>query len=197
MPKIILIIIIGFCTFVYGAYIPIKAELGQYLIRDAWNKSITTKQPIYPWKWSDTYPVLRLESKKHKQDLIVLAGDTGNVLAFGPGLSSSTINTEQSSTWMISAHRDTHFAFLKDIEVGDMFTTTTKDNKIQKFQVSIIEIIDSNNQEIDINDDQLELKLVTCYPLDAIIAGGPLRLVVTAEKLVETKNLIATNNKFL
>ena len=98
---------------------------------------------------------------------------------------------------MISAHRDTHFAFLKDIEVGDMFTTTTKDNKIQKFQVSIIEIIDSSNQEIDINDDQLELKLVTCYPFDAIIAGGPLRLVVTAEKLVETKNLIATNNKFL
>ena len=94
--------LIGLATFAYGAYIPIKAELAQYLIHRAWVESIATGEQVKPWGWADMHPVLRLQSENHNQDLIVLAGDTGNVLAFGPGLSRSEerrVGKECRSRW--------------------------------------------------------------------------------------------------
>ena len=46
--------------------------------------------------------------------------------------------------------------------------------------VSDIKIIDSTKQDISIHSKQDELKLITCYPFDALVARGPLRYVVTA-----------------
>lgn len=171
--------LIGLASFVYGAYIPIKAELAQYLIHRAWNESIDTGKQIKPWGWADMHPVLRLQSAKHNQDLIVLSGDTGNVLAFGPGLSSETPYLDDSSSLLISAHRDTHFAFLENVAIGDTFTATAKNNK-RSYQVSSIEIVDTTKQDIEIIDNQSQLKLITCYPFNAVVAGGSLRYVVSA-----------------
>jgi sortase A len=173
--------LIGLASFVYGAYIPIKAELAQYLIHRAWDESIDTGTQIKPWGWADMHPVLRLQSENHNQDLIVLAGDTGNVLAFGPGLSGETPYLDDSSSLLISAHRDTHFSFLQDITIGDKFTTTAADNTDQSYQVSSIEIIDTAKQDIYIQDNQPQLILVTCYPFNAVVAGGTLRYVVISK----------------
>ena len=184
---ITLIAVIGLTSFAYGAYIPIKAELAQLLIHRSWSESIATGEGVKPWPWADMHPVLRLQSEKHDQDLIVLSGDTGNVLAFGPGLSGETPNLDNTSSLMISAHRDTHFAFLKDVNIGDRFITTSDDNRKVAYQVSTIEIIDTTTQDIHITDSKTELILVTCYPFDAIVAGGPLRYVVSAN-LVKLKD---------
>ena len=54
------------------------------------------------------------------------------------------------------------------------------DNNDYTYEVSNIKIIDSDKNDIIINDNQSELKLVTCYPFNALIAGGSLRYVVTA-----------------
>ena len=170
----------GLTSFAYGAYLPVKAELSQLLIRHAWEKSIDTGAPVKPWDWADMHPIMRLQSEKHQQDLIVLAGDTGNVLAFAPGLSSITSQNNPSSTWLVSGHRDTHFTFLKDIAIGDLITTTQLDKKRRSFKITDIDVIDISKQKISISDHQSELKLVTCFPFDAIVSGGSLRYVVTA-----------------
>ena len=177
--------LIGLATFAYGAYIPIKAELAQYLIHRAWVESIATGEQVKPWGWADMHPVLRLQSTKHNQDLIVLAGDTGNVLAFGPGLSSETPYQDDSSSLLISAHRDTHFAFLEHVALGDGFVLNDSNNNQQTFKVSNIEIIDSDKHNIELIDNQAQLKLITCYPFDAVTAGGSLRYVVTAKEVNE------------
>jgi len=176
---------IGLAAFVYGAYIPIKAELAQYLIHKAWDESITTGEEVKPWGWLDTHPVLRLQSKKHNQDLIVLSGDTGNVLAFGPGLSSDTPYDGGGVSLVVSAHRDTHFSFLQRVAIGDEFIVTTTNNKIV-YQVSAIEIIDTSKQDVAISNHQFELILVTCYPFGMAVAGGLLRYVVTARVVNES-----------
>ena len=72
---------------------PIKAQLSQLLIRHAWHESTYSGEYVKPWSWADTYPVMRLQAPSQEEDLIVLAGDTGNVLAFGPGLSRLTPHT--------------------------------------------------------------------------------------------------------
>ena len=172
--------LIGLATFAYGAYIPIKAELAQLLIHRAWDESVETGEQVKPWGWADMHPVLRLQSTQHDQDLIVLSGDTGNVLAFGPGLSNDTPYIARPSSMMISGHRDTHFDFLEYIEFGDEIIITTIDNTRQAFRVSNIEVIDTVNQDITLTDNLIELKLVTCFPFNAVTAGGSLRYVVTA-----------------
>jgi len=125
-------------------------------------------------------------STKHDQDLIVLSGDTGNVLAFGPGYNVETNYPGHNGTTLISGHRDTHFRFLQEISIGDEFKLDSiLDNNDYIYEVSNIKIIDSDQQDISTSNNQSELKLVTCYPFNALIAGGSLRYVVTAALVLD------------
>ena len=180
---ILLIVFLGLSFFAYGAYIPAKAVLAQYLINDAWNDSIRSGESHKPWKWADMHPVMKLSSDKHNQELIVLSGDKGNSLAFAPGYNLNSYMPNQGGTTLISAHRDTHFEFLKDVSINDVFELTDRNNITSSFEVSDIKVIDATKQDIAIHSNQDELKLITCYPFDALVARGPLRLVVTAKMI--------------
>ena len=89
----------------------------------------------------------------------------------------------QGGTTVISAHRDTHFEFLQDISVSDVFELTDRNNETTSYEVSDIKIIDATKQDIAVHSDRAELKLITCYPFDALVARGPLRYVVTAKMI--------------
>ena len=182
MKRLMLVLAaLGVSFFAYGAYIPAKAVLAQYLINDAWNDSIRSGESQKPWRWADMHPVMKLSSEKHKQELIVLSGDKGNSLAFAPGHNLSSYMPNQGGTTVISAHRDTHFEFLQDVSISDIFELTDRNNKTMRYKVSDIKIIDSTKQDISIHSNKDELKLITCYPFDALVARGPLRIVVTAK----------------
>ena len=184
MRKLVLLIIaLGLSFFAYGAYIPAKAVLAQYLINDAWNDSISSGENHKPWKWADMHPVMKLSSDKHNQELIILSGDKGYSLAFAPGHNLFSYMPNQGGTTVISAHRDTHFEFLQDVSISDVFELTDRNNKTSSYEVRDIKIIDATKQDIAIHSDQDELKLITCYPFDAIVARGPLRYVITASMI--------------
>ena len=184
MRKLVLLIIaLGLSVFACGAYIPAKAVLAQYLINDAWNDSISSGENHKPWKWADMHPVMKLSSDKHNQELIVLSGDKGNSLAFAPGYNLFSYMPNHGGTTVISAHRDTHFEFLQDVSISDVFELTDRNNKTSSYEVRDIKIIDATKQDIAIHSDQDELKLITCYPFDAIVARGPLRYVITASMI--------------
>ena len=105
-----------------GLYIHAKAKLAQLLIARAWSASHHNTAPVPPWPWADTYPVARLTAPAHKIDLYVLAGDSGRSLAFGPGHMTRTPLPGATGNAVISAHRDTHFRFLKDLRNGEEHT---------------------------------------------------------------------------
>ena len=184
MKKLVfLIAAIGFSIFAYGAYIPAKAVLAQYLINDAWNDSIRTGEIQKPWGWADMHPVMKLSSIKHNKNLIVLSGDKGNSLAFAPGYNINSFKPGLGGTTIISAHRDTHFRFLEDVSLDDVFEVTDRNNKTTSYMVNDIRIIDSDQQDLAVHQNQAEIKLITCYPFDAPIAGGPQRYIVTAKMI--------------
>ena len=190
MNKSSLLALLGISTFVYGAYTPIKAEFAQYMIQSAWSVANKTSHQVKPWNWMDSHPVMRLKSARHNQDLIVLEGDTGNVLAFGPGRNIESNHPGNKGTTLISAHRDTQFSFLEDVVLGDRFEVDSIYSKNNyQYQVTDIKIIDSDKVDIAINNNQSELKLVTCYPFNALVSGGSLRYVVTA-LLINKKEII-------
>jgi len=174
---------LGFWQLGQGAYIPAKAWLAQELMLRAWTRMLSGESRVTPWPWADTWPVARLTARSGDVDLIVLAGGSGRTLAFGPGhLGASAMPGEVGNT-VIAGHRDTHFQFLKDVQAGEMLTLESGRGLEHSYEVISVEIVDSRKAGLSLDADTAMLSLVTCYPFDAIEAGGPLRYVVTARML--------------
>jgi len=127
MPRFVpplLLALIGLILFGQGAYIHAKALVAQVLLDRAFDKTIATGQATKPWSWADTWPVARIEVKRLHARAIVLAGSSGQALAFGPGHVERTADAGERGVAIYSAHRDTHFAFLQhDLSKGDDTTT--------------------------------------------------------------------------
>jgi sortase A len=169
-------------TFVQGTWIYGKALVAQMLLRHAWNEAQSGESRARPWPWADTWPVARLISPAHAVDLIVLEGATGETTAFGPGRIEGTARPGEAGNLGLAGHRDTHFAFLRDVEPGDALWLELPSGSQQRYEVSRSKIIDES--EVEALEAEGEwLTLVTCYPFDAPVSGGPLRYVVQAQRL--------------
>jgi len=171
---------LGFWQLGQGAYIPAKAWLAQELMQRAWLRAAVDDDRQVPWPWADTWPVARLSAKSGKVDLIVLSGGSGRTLAFGPGhLSASSMPGDPGNS-VIAGHRDTHFSFLRDIEIGESIMIERISGRRHLYKVIGIDVVDSRRGSLLLDTDAAILSLVTCYPFEAEEAGGPLRYVVTA-----------------
>ncbi len=163
-----------------GVYIHAKAMLAQALLQRAWERTMAGEEQVRPWPWADTWPVARLEAPGHNADMIVLDGASGRTLAFGPGQSHGFAPIGTPGPALISAHRDTHFSFLRDIAAGDILRLHTADGTIHAYRVAGTEIVDHRDATIPDDPFSSTVTLVTCYPFDALAAGGPLRFLVHA-----------------
>ena len=173
----------GFLSVGQGAYIPAKAWLAQELMLRAWSRMQSGETRVTPWPWADTWPIARFTAKSGDVDLIVLAGGSGRTLAFGPGHMSASAMPGEVGNAVIAGHRDTHFRFLKDVQVGEILKLESGRASEHSYEVIDIDIVDSRKGSLLLDTDVAMLSLVTCYPFDAIEAGGPLRYVVTARML--------------
>jgi len=164
-----------------GAWIHTKARLAQVLLTRAWARAGDGAQ-ARPWPWADTWPVARLEAPAHNVNLIVLEGAHGRTLAFGPGHLSSSAKVGDPGTAILTGHRDTHFRFLEGVRYGEELWIEMPGGLRHRFEVVETRVVDSRSTAINSAGDEAVLVLVTCYPFDAVIQGGPLRYVVTAVK---------------
>lgn len=174
---------LGFWQFGYGAYIPAKAWLAQELMQRAWVRTGAGEERATPWPWADTWPVARLTAKSQGADLIVLAGGSGRTLAFGPGHLSASALPGEVGNMIVAGHRDTHFQFLQKVEVGELLGVESARGQRHLYKVVGVDIVDSRRGVLVLDTDAAMLSLVTCYPFDALEAGGPLRYVVTARMM--------------
>jgi len=161
----------GLVLFSQGAYIHAKALLAQVLLERAFTDTIATGRPTKPWPWADTWPVARIEVKRLHANAIVLAGSSGQALAFGPGHVELTPDAGERGTAVYSAHRDTHFRFLRDIVVGDEIDVTRNDGKIFRYWADATSVVRFDASGIDPLGDGYELVLSTCWPFDALTPG--------------------------
>ncbi len=164
----------------HGFYIPVKAWLAQRLLERSWTAA-QAGQKVRPWPWADTRAVARLLVPRLQRSQILLAGAHGRSLAFGPGHVDGTTLPGRVGHSIISAHRDTHFAFLRNLRVGDLIVTETPAGRHRAFRVVDLRVMDTRRDELVHEPDADRLTLVTCYPFEALRAGGPLRYLVTAE----------------
>jgi sortase A len=177
---VVCLLTIGIWQLGEGSWIYAKAGLAQHLLQRAWSRTQAGEAGAKPWPWADTWPVARLIVPSQNVDQIVLEGAYGRTLAFGPGHIESAWPIGSSGTIILTGHRDTHFRFLQRLERDDVIELDTPTGHRRRYRVKETRIADSRSAAIEVEQDHSQLVLVTCYPFDAIQAGGPLRYVVTA-----------------
>jgi sortase A len=175
-----LLIAISITLFGQSAYIYAKAQVAQVLLERAFTQTLVTGHPVKAWSWADTRPVARLKIDRINAESIVLKGASGEALAFGPALLDETARIGERGTAVIAAHRDTHFAFLKDVQKGDVISVTRDDGLSFSYRVTGMRIADADQSGIDRHASGFHLVLSTCYPFEAITHGKQ-RYLVEAE----------------
>jgi sortase A len=156
-----------------------KAVVAQHLIKTAWQKSLTTNNIIKPWSWADTWPIMKLNLAGGETQY-VLYGMSGQALAFGPAHMTESALPGQGKDIVIAAHRDTHFSNLKDLVLGDTISLEDRHKNLYDYRIVSARVVDTRNELLYLDDSQENLRLITCYPFDALNPNGPLRYEIVA-----------------
>jgi sortase A len=179
IAAILALALAGLVMFGQGAYIHAKALLAQVLLERAFEEARASGHNVKPWSWADTWPIARIEVKRLHASAIVLAGSSGQALAFGPGHVELTPDAGERGVAVYSAHRDTHFRFLRDVAIGDEIVVTRSDGGVFRYRADSSSIVRFDASGIDPVTDRYELALTTCWPFDAV-TSGPTRYVLHA-----------------
>ncbi len=183
---LLLLGLVGLGILAWGSWIPLKGLLAQALLERAWAAGSATAAPR-PWPWADTRPVGRLRVPRLGVDLIILAGDSGRTLAFGPGLAAGSAPLDRTGTHLVSGHRDTHFSFLGALREDDRIELERPDGSRRRYRVSGTAVVDARTTAFGADSDRL--LLATCWPLETPVPGGSLRYLVTAAPLAPRASL--------
>lgn len=163
-----------------GAWIQAKALLAQVLIAQAWSRTLAGETKVKPWPWADTWPVAKLTVPRLGLERYVLAGADGSAMAFGPGHASGTALPGERGNSVIGGHRDTHLAFLREVKPGDILMIERPDGVRVSYRAASAEVVDRRDVWVMEQAGPARLTLITCYPFDALRAGGPRRYVLLA-----------------
>ncbi|MCP3669753.1 MAG: class GN sortase [Gammaproteobacteria bacterium] len=167
-----------------GAWLEAKARLAQLLLQQAWSQTLDGSRQVRPWPGADTWPLARMQVKRLGVDQIVLADASGRSMAFGPGHVVGTGELGGGGNSAISGHRDTHFRFLQQLQTGDQLQLTLRDGVMHGYQITGASIHHKDETWLLGETKNEQLTLITCYPFNAIVPGGPMRYVVQARAVV-------------
>lgn len=126
--------------------------------------------------------IARLSCPRLHKELFVLVDRKEN-LSRGPVWLPVTSPPGQSGNAVMAGHRDTHFRFLKDVKVGDVFEVESGTAK-SSYAVTALQIVSIKDRRLLAPQERGMLTLVTCYPF-YYIGKAPKRYIVQAE-LVST-----------
>ena len=173
----------GSCGLAYlasGLWIPAKAALAQVLLRQAWQASRDSGQPVRAWPWADSAPLARLSLAG--RDMVVLSGGSGEALAFAPAHVPGSAQPGAAGLSIIAGHRDTHFDVLRHLAPGDAITLEGLDGQQRRYRITTARILPTPNWPAT-TQGPARLALVTCWPFDAVATGGPERFMLLAEAM--------------
>lgn len=197
----VLIIIIGSLSCIEPIYIFSKAILAQQFLNNAWKTTLENKgKATKPWQWADTFPVAKLSllgsnnmqqlsaqpelkqlhNKNTLASWIILSGMTGRTMAFGPGWLQDSAKPNHIGNTVISAHNDSHFNILAQVNIGDTLTLEDSEGLTITYRINEMKIVDQSSNNAYQFSEKKMITLITCYPFEISKAPKTKRLVVTA-----------------
>jgi sortase A len=187
---IVFLVLLAMLLIGDGCWIKGKAVLAQILLQRAWQQTIAQGRPVKAWPWADTWPVARLRVPRLGVEAIVLEGDSGAVLAFGPGHLKASAQPTEAGNCALAGHRDTSFSFLADIRTGDIVSIQARSGLELRYQV-VSTAVERYDQLFLEETATPWLTLITCYPFHNPVPGGPLRYIVFARVVSDPEAAVA------
>jgi len=135
--------------------------------------------------------IARLRFPKLNRDVFVWGDEHPGNLAKGPVWLRQTRSFVSGGNTVIAGHRDTHFRFLKDAKVGDIFEVDQGGAHLT-FRVSLIRIVRPTDRGLLAPTAQKAVTLVTCYPF-YMVGRANRRMIIRAE-LVDSRTLPAATH---
>ncbi|MBZ0217955.1 MAG: class GN sortase, partial [Fimbriimonadaceae bacterium] len=163
----------------HGMYVLAKATLAQVLLDKAWADTLARNEARKPWSWLDSRPVALISVPRLGERAVALDGASGQALAFGPAHVNGTAQPGAEGFAVYAAHRDTHFAFMNRLTVGDVVAVTDRTGKRFEYEVRGFRVARWDSSGLDPALPGQHLALVTCWPLDSV-TFGPLRYIAEA-----------------
>jgi len=180
----LMVMLVAIVIIMHSVWMPAKAWLSQQLIVYSWEQSQVTKQPSPPWPWADTTAIAKMDIARLNKSMVLLQGTDPTTLAFSAGVMHQYATLNSNRPFVVAGHRDTHFSFLQNLKIKDVITLNDIYGTKQLYEVESMEVVDSNDTPLLLAENDPSLLLITCYPFNAIRAGGSLRYVVRATLLI-------------
>ncbi len=123
----------------------------------------------------------RIEIARLGLSVIIIEGDDGKTLRRAAGHVPGTALPGQRGNVGITAHRDTFFRPLRNIQLDDMITLTTLQGEYRYRVVSTKVVSPEDVAVLDPTGGEI-LTLVTCHPF-YFVGAAPNRFIVRAERV--------------
>lgn len=176
--------LLGICLIGAAGLIHGRAIGAQILLRLAWQKQLATGEAAAPWPGSNLRVQARLRVPRLDISQIVLQGASAKSLAYGPGEQPQPeVPVGRAASRVIAGHRDTHFAFLHDLQISDQILLEDPDGDWKIYHVQRREVRDHDDIGVAMVPHRPLLYLITCWPPvneDGGMEPTDKRLVITA-----------------
>jgi len=123
----------------------------------------------------------RIEIARLGLSVMIMEGDDGKTLRRAAGHVPGTALPGQLGNVGITAHRDTFFRPLRNIQMDDMITLTTLQG-VYHYRVVSTKVVSSQEVEVLDSTGGEVLTLVTCHPF-YFVGAAPNRFIVRAERV--------------
>lgn len=181
--SVLALALVGVAELAAGGWIHAKGWVAQRLIAAAWQVGRADAQAPRPWPGADIRPIARLTVPARGVELYVLEDASMRALAYGPAHVSGTALPGHRGNAVVVAHRDTHFAFLRNLELDDVIGVEDSRGAAAQYRVREVQVVDQGETRVLDPTDASQLTLITCWPFDAVQPGTPLRYVVVAQRV--------------
>jgi sortase A len=179
----ILLILIGIALLSYVGIQYWGMYRSQQNLQAQWEKqSAAANVPGAPQLTADDL-LTRVVIPKISLDAIVVEGVSRKQLSEGPGHIKGTAAPGEAGNAVISAHRDTFFRHIYELNKGDEIQVR-RNGKVFRYQVTGKKIVLPDDMAVLKQTTDPQLTLITCYPT-YYIGPAPKRLVVFS-KLVDS-----------
>ncbi len=169
----------------YCSYVLIDSWMFQRVESDQFQKSLTMQGGTAsnkPLPAASDGLIGRIDIPRLGVSVIVMEGTSRRVLGRTAGHIAGTALPGQAGNIGISAHRDTFFRPLRDIQENDTITLTTRAGEYRYRVISTQIVSPSDVGVLKAGKNQI-LTLVTCYPF-YFVGPAPNRFIVHALRII-------------
>ena len=135
--------------------------------------------PIYPAE-GDNIGSLSIPALEQK--LPIIQGTGADELKKGVGHYLQSVLPGEEDNCVLSGHRDTVFAKLGKLKIGDQLIIETSAGTFT-YEIKNIRIVDKNDKTVIVPADHAVLTLTTCYPFH-FVGSAPDRYIIIADLII-------------